>query len=113
MAPSPLHSKFIVEFGAFPDQKYFKSLLVTKERNNPRIALVTLNRPNKKNSFNKGLYLELAAALSKLSYCNEIDVMCLTGAGEFYSSGNDLANFSQFKHPLAIARESRDFLRVS
>jgi peroxisomal 3,2-trans-enoyl-CoA isomerase len=53
------------------------------------------------------MYNELASALSKLSYCNEVDVICLTGCGEFYSAGNDLSNFSQFKHPLETARQSR------
>lgn len=104
---SPLYSKFLTEFGSFPNQKSFKSLLVEKHKSDSRIALVTLNRPNKKNAFHKGLYTELGTVLKTLSYCNEVGVILITGSGEFYSSGNDLSNFSQFQHPLAIARESR------
>lgn len=34
-------------------------------------------------------------------------VALLTGAGDYYSSGNDLSNFSQLMHPLTMAAQSR------
>lgn len=54
------------------------------------IAFITLNRPDKLNSFNREMALLLQ---EKLDRCREEDVRCvhITGAGKAFSAGQDLA----------------------
>src|SRR5262245_35972109 len=54
------------------------------------IAIITLNRPEKLNSFNREMALSLQ---TKLDECisNEIRCVYITGAGKGFSAGQDLA----------------------
>ncbi len=100
-------SKSTVETIAFPSAGSYKTVTVERVAACNRVAVLTFNRPHKKNAFNYTMYEEVSTVLRKLSNSTEIEVICLTGAGDFYSAGNDLANFSQLKHPLAIASHAR------
>jgi peroxisomal 3,2-trans-enoyl-CoA isomerase len=71
------------------------------------VAKIILNRPRKKNAFNSVMYHEISEALNELSNDNTVKACIVTGAGDFYSSGNDLANFSVIMHPLQMAKEAR------
>ena len=75
-----------------------------------KVALITLNRPKKKNAFSKLMYNELEQAIRSASLNEAVSVIMLTGAGDYYSSGNDLSNFSEMKHPLTIAKEAKEIL---
>jgi 1,4-dihydroxy-2-naphthoyl-CoA synthase len=75
-----------------------------------KVALITLSRPRKKNAFSKLMYSELEKAIRSASANKEVSVIMLTGSGDYYSSGNDLSNFSEMKHPLTIAKEAREIL---
>ena len=74
------------------------------------VAFLTLDRPKKKNAFSKLMYKELEKAIRTASKNEAIKVIMLTGNGDYYSSGNDLSNFSEMKHPLTIAKEAREVL---
>lgn len=54
------------------------------------IGFITLNRPDKLNSFNREMALQMQEALHK---CKEATVRCvyITGAGKGFSAGQDLA----------------------
>jgi 2-(1,2-epoxy-1,2-dihydrophenyl)acetyl-CoA isomerase len=54
------------------------------------VAIITLNRPNKLNSFNREMALELQKALDN---CNskEVRAVYITGAGKGFCAGQDLA----------------------
>src|SRR6187401_2350320 len=54
------------------------------------IGFITFNRPDKLNSFNREMALQLQDALDK---CKHLDVRCvyITGAGKGFSAGQDLA----------------------
>lgn len=58
------------------------------------VLTVTFNRPDRKNAMNAGLYLDLIKALRSAKENEDVRVVVLTGAGNFYSSGNDLSNFT-------------------
>lgn len=58
------------------------------------IATVTFNRPSRKNAMNPDLYLDFLKVLKWAKKNEEVRVVVLTGAGSFYSSGNDLSNFT-------------------
>lgn len=83
----------------------FKAILLNQSEDN-RVATITLNRPKKKNAFSKLMYNELEIALRTLSKNDDVKVILLAGSGDYYSSGNDLSNFSEIMHPLTIAKQS-------
>jgi enoyl-CoA hydratase/carnithine racemase len=55
------------------------------------IALVTLNRPNKLNSFNGLMSLELIDVFNRLDRDSQVKVIVLTGAGKAFCAGADLS----------------------
>ncbi|TDV02423.1 2-(1,2-epoxy-1,2-dihydrophenyl)acetyl-CoA isomerase PaaG [Paraburkholderia caballeronis] len=56
-----------------------------------RVATVTLNRPDKLNSFTRAMHRELAAALDEAVAANA-RALVLTGAGRGFCAGQDLAD---------------------
>lgn len=75
-----------------------------------KVATITLDRPRKKNAFSKLMYREVERAIRAASADMGVTVIMLIGVGDYYSSGNDLSNFSEIKHPLTIAKEAREVL---
>lgn len=73
------------------------------------IAVVTLNRPNKRNAMNPQMHLDMTDALDAIRYDNDIKVLVLTGAGSAFSAGMDLReHFREYKDdPAAFERISR------
>jgi 2-(1,2-epoxy-1,2-dihydrophenyl)acetyl-CoA isomerase len=55
------------------------------------IARLTLNRPDKLNSFNEAMHVEVREALSQVSE-NNARVLLITGAGRAFCAGQDLAD---------------------
>jgi Delta3-Delta2-enoyl-CoA isomerase len=93
--------------------KSYSQILTSIEYNN--VYKIVLNRPQKKNAINTEMYLELREALSEADSNSNILFVCITGAGDFYCSGNDLSNFSKNmgeKSIQELAKEGRDFLEV-
>ena len=58
------------------------------------ILKATFNRPKRKNAMNPDLYLDLINVLRQARRSEHVRVLMLTGAGDYYSSGNDLTNFT-------------------
>ena len=56
------------------------------------IARLTLNRPDKLNSFNSEMHAELRVALDSIQNDTSVRVLVLTGAGRAFSAGQDLAD---------------------
>jgi len=56
------------------------------------IARLTLNRPDKLNSFTGAMHTELRAALATVQTDKSIRVLVITGAGRAFSAGQDLAD---------------------
>jgi enoyl-CoA hydratase/carnithine racemase len=63
-----------------------------------KIAVVTLNRPNKFNPINRETITELTRILAMLDRDPHIHVIVLTGAGKGFSSGTDLKRFRDELH---------------
>lgn len=57
-------------------------------RNN--IKIVTFNNPRKRNALNIRMYVKLTEILNNAAADKDIAMVVLTGAGDIYSSGNDL-----------------------
>jgi 2-(1,2-epoxy-1,2-dihydrophenyl)acetyl-CoA isomerase len=56
------------------------------------IARLTLNRPDKLNSFTEDMHAELRVALDSIQNDSKVRVLVLTGAGRAFSAGQDLAD---------------------
>jgi 2-(1,2-epoxy-1,2-dihydrophenyl)acetyl-CoA isomerase len=56
------------------------------------VAVVTLNRPDKLNSFNADLHRDLAAALDQAAADAAVRAILLTGAGRAFCAGQDLSS---------------------
>ena len=56
------------------------------------IATLTLNRPDKLNSFTRAMHLEVRDALEKIEADKSIRVLLLTGAGRGFCAGQDLSD---------------------
>ena len=65
----------------------YETLLVEKADG---VAVVTFNRPEKKNAMNPRLHDEMTAALEALRYDDEARVLVITGAGNAFCAGMDL-----------------------
>jgi 2-(1,2-epoxy-1,2-dihydrophenyl)acetyl-CoA isomerase len=56
------------------------------------IAVLTLNRPDKLNSFTQAMHLEVRAALAQVQTDPTVRVLLLTGAGRGFCAGQDLSD---------------------
>lgn len=67
------------------------------------VAWLTLNRPEVYNAYNMQMRDELYEALWAVHHDPEVRAMVLTGAGEAFSTGGDLAEFGRAPSPI-VAR---------
>ena len=67
--------------------------LVEVTRPADRVAVVTLNRPDKRNALSIELRIELTGALASLAEDEELGCVVLTGAGSAFSAGMDVTQF--------------------
>lgn len=65
----------------------YQTVLVEK---NDGVAVVTLNRPEKKNAMSPQLHEDMTAVLEDLRYDDEARVLVITGAGNSFCAGMDL-----------------------
>lgn len=66
--------------------------LVLTDLDEHGVLTVTLNRPQRRNAFNQAAFLALGRALSRANDDPGVAVVLLTGAGDDFSSGLDLAD---------------------
>ena len=65
-----------------------ESILFTIESG---VAFITMNRPDKLNSFNRAMALQLQSILDQCATDESIRAIYLTGAGKGFCAGQDLA----------------------
>ncbi|GLH12044.1 Peroxisomal 3,2-trans-enoyl-CoA isomerase [Gryllus bimaculatus] len=71
--------------------KTYKHLLISTRSH---LRIITLNRPKSKNAINTEMYDEIVCALNEAANDDNIVITAITGAGDYYCSGNDLRNFN-------------------
>src|SRR5450432_2354791 len=69
----------------------FKNLIVAREG---PVAIVTLNRPQRRNALSLALMQELIACLDETGRDREIRAIILAAAGKVFCSGHDLAEMT-------------------
>jgi enoyl-CoA hydratase len=79
----------------------FEHLDVRKQPGEPRIARITLARPERLNAINKGLPAAIRAAVAWAEADDEVHVIVLDGAGRAFCAGYDLQDFGagRSEHP--------------
>jgi peroxisomal 3,2-trans-enoyl-CoA isomerase len=79
------------------------------------VLTLTLNRPEKRNAITVAMYRDVVRVLSEAAADPAVRVVVLTGAGSFYSAGNDLSNFTENMPaggPAQLAAEGRVVLEA-
>ena len=66
---------------------------ITIDRPEPTIAVITIDRPTKKNALTHAMYTAITEALNDAEKDPDIRVTMLTGANGSFTAGNDLADF--------------------
>jgi len=69
--------------------------LTRLERPSPEIAVLTLDRPDRRNALSIALRDEIAARLERLATDPELIALVVTGAGAVFCAGFDLREFEQ------------------
>ncbi len=79
----------------------FNTLRIDQYAENPRIARLLLNRPERLNAINDETPRELRAAMDWANANQEVHVIVVEGAGKGFCGGYDLAHFGegQIDHP--------------
>lgn len=67
-----------------------------------QVALLTLNRPERRNALNEALNHELLAALQQVSADEGVRAVVLSGAGDGFCAGADLAVFQPLPTPQQV-----------
>ncbi|MFP8877374.1 MAG: enoyl-CoA hydratase/isomerase family protein, partial [Myxococcota bacterium] len=72
-----------------------------------KVAIVTLNRPEKHNAVNAKLHTGLEHLLTELSYDAAVGAIVLTGAGKSFCAGGDLVDFYPPDHTIRNSLRNR------
>ena len=88
----------------------FKTLHVRLQPGQPRIARITLNRPQRLNAISEGMPAEIRAAVSWAEAQEAVHVIVLDGAGRAFCAGYDLQDFGEGRvdHPCQQERQPWD-----
>ncbi|XP_003468868.2 enoyl-CoA delta isomerase 2 isoform X2 [Cavia porcellus] len=103
LSPSPKSSSS----GAIGNPPKSESVLMTSRDG---ITTITLNRPAKKNAITLQMYEDILLAMNAASQ-DDSTITVFTGNGEYYSSGNDLANFTDNPGGLKLSEDGNLPLR--
>ncbi len=87
----------------------FTSLLVRKDAAHPRIARITLNRPDRLNAIGVATPAEIRAAVRWAEDDDEVHVVVLDGAGRSFCAGYDLIEFGSGREPHPCKQEAYPF----
>ena len=79
----------------------FSTLTLHKQAGEPRIARITLNRPERLNAINQAVPGEIRRAVEQAERDDEVHVIVLGGAGRAFCAGYDLQDFGsdRTEHP--------------
>jgi enoyl-CoA hydratase/carnithine racemase len=70
-----------------------------------RVAILWMNRPEKKNAMTPTFFRELPAVLAELDDDPAVRALVLTGAGDAFSAGGDIASFHELHDASAYRRQ--------
>jgi enoyl-CoA hydratase/carnithine racemase len=68
------------------------------------VAIVTLNRPEKRNAVSLEMWRGLGRLFTELNARDDVRAIILTGAGDHFCAGADISEFSNVRHDVASGR---------
>ena len=80
---------------ALDDGQDFTSLTLRQDADNPRIARLTLNRPERLNAISQDTPGEIRRAVALANDCDAIHVIVVQGAGPAFCAGYDIGLFGE------------------
>src|SRR6478735_9782652 len=88
----------------------FSTLKIEKDAQNPRVARLLLNRPQRLNAITDATPRELRAAVEWANADDEVHVIVVEGAGKGFCGGYDLTQFGEgtLDHPCQQERHPWD-----
>lgn len=89
---------------------------ITVEKREDHVARITLNRPDKLNTFNGRMALELDSALQELDSENNVRVIIVKGSGKVFCAGIDvkeLAGKSAMQYREWVEKMEKPFVTIS
>lgn len=90
-------------------QKTMSDILM--QRADPRLAIVTINRPARRNALNAEAWRDLGRTFVTLRQDDAVRAIILTGAGGAFCAGDDIAAFAAVRdHPQARQRYWDDIM---
>lgn len=84
---------------------------VLRTEDDGAVRLLTLDRPEARNAFNRALYDALRQALDDAAADDAVTVCVITGAGDIFSAGQDLKALGNLKDNPAEAQGFDPFIR--
>lgn len=75
----------------------FELISIERDRENPRVVIVTLKRPKVKNAINKAMVNELHRAFDELREDTEVGAVIITGDGGDFAAGADINELRERK----------------
>ena len=88
----------------------YKYILLEKDKDT-HIARLTLNRPDSRNALNDVMQDELGDALEDVDADDSVRVLIITGAGNSFCAGGDLAALRGGSEPSAWVSDNPDEIR--
>jgi enoyl-CoA hydratase len=89
------------------DYSHYHSEHYLKVEIEDKVALVTMDRPDKRNAVDMHLHEGLEKIFRDLSYDNDVGAIVLTGAGKAFCAGGDLKGFYPENHIFRNSMRSR------
>jgi enoyl-CoA hydratase len=88
----------------------FTTIRIAPDAQNPRVARLLLNRPEKLNAIDEKMPREIRAAVEWANETNEIHVIVVEGAGKGFCGGYDLSYFGsgEIDHPCQQEKQPWD-----
>ncbi|MCP4226302.1 MAG: enoyl-CoA hydratase, partial [Actinomycetia bacterium] len=68
---------------------------LTCEIGDDGVAVITMDRPERRNAFSDGMLAGLAASLDEVETANDVRCVVLTGAGGAFCAGGDVKGFAE------------------
>ncbi|MFZ2651437.1 MAG: crotonase/enoyl-CoA hydratase family protein [Burkholderiaceae bacterium] len=87
----------------------FRTLLARKDAAHPRIARITLNRPERLNAIARDMPREIREAVAWAEADDEVHVIVLDGAGRAFCAGYDLVDFGSGRSEHACQQETQPY----
>jgi enoyl-CoA hydratase/carnithine racemase len=75
--------------------------LVTASDPHPGVRVIAMNRPDKKNALTREMYDALVGAFRAADADGNVRVICLSGTGDAFTAGNDVAEFRTGPPPVS------------